>query len=161
MSGPSEHRAEHSTPNAALTRRVLRICRHTCRGASRQHLSLDEVANICGLDPPACERAVTTLVESGFLIQTADGTFVLSDFGPVGDGAAEITSGPTPGDVVIMGRCDARYALSIFPNAPSTVYPSLEIAVERAGLVMTSTDTNVWYTTDRHTFVRKRPLVCV
>ena len=112
---------------------------------------------MCGVDPPACERAVTTLVESGFLIQTADGTFVLSDFGPVGDWAAEITSAPTRGDVVIMRRGDARYALSVFPNAPLTVYPSLEVAVERASLVGTSTETHVWYTTDWHTFVRRSP----
>ena len=82
---------------------------------------------------------------------------MLSDFGPVGDWAAEITSGPTRGDAVIMRRGDARYALSVFPNAPVTVYPSLEVAVERASLVMTSTDANIWFTNDRHTFVRKRP----
>ena len=152
--GPSEHRAEYSTPNAALTRRVLRLCRLRCRSAPRQHLSLHEVANICGLDPSACERALTTLVESGFVIRTSDGTFMLSDFGPVGDWAAEITSGPTRGDVVIMRRCDARYALSVFPNAPSTVYPSFAVAMERASLATTSTDTYVWFTTDRHTFVR-------
>ena len=157
MSGLSKRRAGRETLNSALVRRVLRRCRVACRDALRQRRSLNEIVDICRVDATACQSALTALTESGFLIHCPDGTFLLSDYGAAGDWTPEMTSRPVRGDAVIMRRGDARYALSVFPNRPLTVYPSVTFAIERARLFLTSPDPNIWYTADRRTFERVSP----